>query len=115
MSVRAQTEGMFTGVVYVEGISPDSDRRCTYESPFVAEMTPDGTITSFRAERPLPTSRCGSGSEPTVSGSASSAAIRIAVTQRATCVAQTGTARETDLTIILSVARTALRSTSRDY
>ena len=92
-------------MVYVEGVSPDSDRRCTYESPFVAEMTPDGTISSFRAERPLPTSRCGSGSEPAVSGTASRTAIRIAVTQRATCVALSGTPRETDLTIVMSVAR----------
>lgn len=107
MSVRTQTEGIFTGIVYIEGISPDGDRRCTYESPFTAEMTRDGTITSFRTDRPLPTSRCGSGSEPAVSGTASSTAIRIAVTQRATCVALSGTPRETDLTIVMSVARTA--------
>ena len=107
MSVRTQTEGVFTGIVYVEGVSPDSDTRCTYESPFVAEMTPNGTITSFRAERPLPTSRCGSGSAPAVSGTASSTAIRLAVTQRATCVAPSGAPRETDLTIVMSVARTA--------
>jgi len=107
MSVRAQTEGMFTGIVYIEGISPDSDRRCTYESPFVAAMTPDGTITSFRTDRPLPTSRCGASSESAVSGAATTTAIRIAITQRATCVALSGTPRDTDLTIVMSVARMA--------
>jgi hypothetical protein len=107
MSVRTQTDGVFTGVVVIEGISPESDSRCHWDSPFVAEMTREGTITSFRTERPLPTSRCGSGSEPAVSGTASRTAIRITVTHRATCVAPSGAPRETDLTIVMSVARTA--------
>ncbi len=107
MSVQTQTEGIFTGMVYIDGISPDSDRRCTYQSPFTAEMTRDGTITSFRTDRPLPTSRCGGGSNPAVSGTASNTAIRITATQRATCVALSGTPRETDLTIVMSVARRA--------
>lgn len=107
MSVRTQTDGVFTGVVVIEGISPEGDSRCHWDSPFMAEMTREGTITSFRTERLLPTSRCGSGSEPAVSGTASSTAIRITVTQRSTCVAPSGTPRETDLTIVMSVARSS--------
>lgn len=106
MRVTAQTAGMFSGDAGIQGQGADSDRRCTYSFFFSAQMTPDGTITSFTPNPTFRTNDCTPGSESRFGGgTASSTAIRIVMTDRATCRDALGRPRDTDVNLTVSVTR----------
>jgi hypothetical protein len=105
MAVYSQTGGSFAGDVIVEGVSPDSDRYCTFSAPFTAEMAVDGTITGFKSERSF---RClSSAYQSGVRGTATSSSIRIEVIWRAVCPDPAGRSRDMEFTFALSVRRAA--------
>ena len=105
LSVRAQADGTFSGSIGVQGGSPDSDRQCTYSFTFTAQMSPDGTLTGFSPNPTFRTQDCSAGSDATFSGTASSTAIRIVMTDRGTCRGAVGRLSDTDRTLTLSVRK----------
>ncbi len=100
LRIREQTGGTFSGLAIVEGGAGDSGRHCTYTFPFIAQMAADGTITSFQASF---VAGCTPLSEASVSGTATSAAIRVDLTDRATCPDYVRQPRDTDRTLTISV------------
>jgi hypothetical protein len=111
LSVRAQTEGTFSGLGGLTGSSLTSDKQCPGSFAFSAEMMPDGTITSFRPDRPFGTSECMPVSEVSFSsGTAGSAGFRIEVTDHAMCRwppldARNPFIRDTDRTFTMSITQ----------
>jgi hypothetical protein len=109
MSVRAQAEGTFSGSMGLNGSSMSSDKQCPGSFGFTAEMTPEGVITSFRADRRLGSHECTAMSDPAfTSGTASSSGFRMAMTDRALCRwpaedSRNPPVRETDRTFTLSI------------
>ena len=104
LSVVEQTGGTFSGLADVQGGAGESGRHCTYGFSFTAQMAADGTITSFRPNRSF-AGHCTPVSEPTASGTANSTAMRIDLTDRATCLDYFGQPRDTDRTLTMSVTR----------
>jgi hypothetical protein len=68
-------------------------------------MSPDGTLTSFSPNPTFRTQDCSAGSDATFSGTASSTAIRIVMTDRGTCRGAVGRLSDTDRTLTLSVRK----------
>jgi hypothetical protein len=87
----------------MEGGAGDSGRHCSYGFKFDAEMAADGTVTSFRPDRPFSGGGCRDLSETRFSGTATSTAIRITMTDRGSCIDHRGQFRDTDRTITISV------------
>jgi hypothetical protein len=110
VKVLGQTSGMFSGGVGVQGQGSDSDRQCTYTFDFTAQMTPDGTITSFSPSPTFRTQDCSAGSDASFSGTVTSTAIRIVMKDRGTCRGATGRAIDTDRTLTISVIRRSAAS-----
>jgi hypothetical protein len=103
LSVQAQQGGTFSGGVAMQGGGSNSDKQCTYNFSFAALMTPDGTVTSFRPDKMFLTDDCTPVSDASVGGNASSTAIRIDVTDRATCRDLFGRLRDTDRILTITV------------
>ena len=99
--VREQTGGTFSGFVSVQG---GNDKQCTGSFAFAAQMQADGAITSLRPDKPFTTSYCRPVSDATFSGTASSAAIRVQMKDRATCDYGAGP-RDSDRTLTIAVSR----------
>ena len=72
---------------------------------FTAHIAPDGTVTSFVPDNGsrFATADCKPVSEPTFSGTTITAAIRITMTDRATCTNASGQAVDADRTLTMSV------------
>jgi hypothetical protein len=84
--VREQSEGTFAGRLGLNGSSLNTDKQCPSGFGFTASMTPDGIITSFRADTQLGSHECVPVSDPEFSsGTASSTGFRVVITDRALC------------------------------
>jgi hypothetical protein len=101
-TVRAQTAGTFSGFVSIQG---GNDKECTSGFAYTAQMTADGTITSFSPDRPFVTSYCTPVSDATFTGTASNTTIRVQMKDRATCDYGAGSPRDTDRTFTIAVDR----------
>jgi hypothetical protein len=103
LRVSEQTGGTFSGFARAEGGSGESGMHCSHQSSFSAQMTADGIITSFRFDRPF-ASDCAPLSEASGSGTASSTALGIKMTDHGTClVGPLREPRDTDRTLTISV------------
>src|SRR5438094_7410545 len=78
--IQTQSEGFLTGSFELRGVSQDSGKQCTYFSSFTAQITSDGTISSFRPEQSFVTSSCAPSSDATFGGTATSTGIHIKMT-----------------------------------
>jgi hypothetical protein len=105
ISVQAQSGGAFSGGVSMQGGGSNSDKQCTYSFSFTAVMTQDGVVTSFRPDKTFVTDDCAPVSEMSVSGNATSTAIRVELRDRATCRDFLGRVRDTDRSLTVSVTR----------
>jgi hypothetical protein len=105
MNIPTQADGAFSGLVELQGVDPRSDKQCTYSSAFSAQMTADGTVTSFHLERSFLGGDCTPAGQATVRGTATSTSIRLEITDRPTCKDPAGQLREFDRTLTLGVHR----------
>jgi hypothetical protein len=105
LNIQTQSEGFLTGSFELQGVSQDSGKQCTYFSRFTAQITSDGTISSFRPEQSFVTSSCTPVSDATFSGTATSTGIHIKMTDRAACQDSSGRSRDTDRTLNMWVTR----------
>ena len=115
--VQQQTAGAFSGVATIKGGGSSSDKQCTWQFFFTAQISPDGTLTSFLPSngKTFVTEDCTPVSQATFSGTSTDAAIRITMTDRATCKDFFGQSRDTNRTLTMSVtSRFGLTSTSMD-
>ncbi len=115
LGVDQQTGGAFSGGAILEGGAGESGRHCTYSFNFTAEMTADGTITSFRPDRPHCCGGCRDLSETRFSGTATSTAIRITMTDRGSCIDPRGQFRDTYRTLTISVIPVRPLSANRKF
>jgi hypothetical protein len=104
MQIREQTGGTFSGTAVVQGGSGQSGQHCTAFLSFSGQMAADGTITSFRLDRPFG-GGCTVVSEQSFSGTATSTAIGITMTDRGTCWDFIRQLRDTDRTLTMWVMR----------
>ena len=104
-NIQTQNGGTFNGFAEIQGANVNSDRQCDYFAAFTAEMAPDGAIRSFAPDRQYRTNDCTPLSNPTVSGTASNTAIRIVLTDRATCKDPVGQTHDADRTLTMSVTQ----------
>jgi len=100
--IQQQTGGTLSGLAIIQG---GNDKKCTWTFTFTAQIASDGTLTSFVPDngKKFVTVDCKPVSEPTFSGVASNAAIRITMTDRATCTNFFGQPVDTDRVLTMSV------------
>jgi hypothetical protein len=106
--IDTQTDGAFAGSLTMRGVAPESDKRCTYASAFTAQMTAGGTISSFVLAAPFYGGSCTPMQNPSVHGTASTAAIQVELADRTTCddsLGFSGPPRALDRTLTVSVRR----------
>lgn len=105
LDVLSQTGGSLSGSAGVKGTGA-SEPPCTFSFDFMAEMNPDGTITSFRiGDRPFVIGGCTPVSVASIRGAVTNSDMRIIITDHATCQIFSGSPRDADRTLTISVTR----------